>query len=794
MKKFDWSEAKGKSKKPSGKRGASKKGERRRDAPPKGAPKGASKAKDSGRDARREPRHNRIDRSQVLVLLNTMPKGSGTVRDLERAMHISAPDQRRTLKRTITSMLEHGDLSQQGKHLKPTRGAGRPSAKKERGTARGKTGEKRGSRGRVGELCTGKVSAHPDGYGFVAVPGRKEDVFLPQQEMRDVMHGDTVEVRTVTYRGRESGELIRIVEEAHNVIVGQFVIRGGIGMVEPRSKNAPKNIIVMPKDAKGAHDGDWIQVEIQRGESPLRGRVLQVMNDLFKPSHLIDLIIAEKQLPGEFPDAVMQAAESMPETVSEHEIKSRKDLRDLTFVTIDGEDAKDFDDAICVKPRGDGFEVWVAIADVAHYVRPKTELDKEAYERSNSFYFPDRVIPMLPEKLSNGLCSLNPNVDRLTMAVRMRFDCYGRGRAAQVYNAVIHSKARLTYRQVATWLDERDAGADAGAKDSPMQQPELQQMIDDAARLLRLQEKNREKRGALGLDLPEVRPVVKDDAIQSLEVSERNIAHRLIEELMLSANVAVAQYFEAHKSSLLYRVHPKPEHESIDKVNDFLAPFGASIKQHREHGVRPLDIQKILHNSEDRPYGHVLHRLILRSMQQAKYSPANEGHFGLAYESYCHFTSPIRRYADLTVHRRLKALVRKEDPNRVQPENGLADIGEHASVQERKQVRAEWDVEAMLGALYHVKDVGKQFKAIVSGITKRRVFVEIEESLAEASIAVDDLGRLFVLDEKNHRLTARRGGFAINLGDELDIEIQSADPVRGMINISLITPTEGTDS
>jgi ribonuclease R len=600
--------------------------------------------------------------------------------------------------------------------------------------------------------------------------------------MKGLMHGDTVEVRAVSYRGRESAELVRIVEEGHNIIVGQFLIRGGVGMVEPRSRKAPQGILVAAKDAGDAHDGDWVQIEIQRGTTPLRGRVLQGLSDLFKPSSLIDLIIAEQQLPGEFPDAVMEVANSMPQTVSRAEAATRKDLRHLSFVTIDGEDAKDFDDAVCVMPRGDGFEVWVAIADVAHYVRPNTALDKEAFERSTSFYFPDRVIPMLPEALSNGLCSLRPNVDRLTMAVRMRFDCYGRGRAAQVYDAVIHSRARLTYTQVAAWLE----GGDAGAEDCPVQQPEVQQMLSDAARLLHLQEKNREKRGALGLDLPEVGPVVKDDRILALEVRERNVAHRLIEELMLSANVAVAHYFEAHESALLYRVHPQPASESIDKVNDFLAPFGSTISQHPGKGVRPLDIQKVLHESEGKLYGHVLHRLILRAMQQAKYSPNNEGHFGLAYESYCHFTSPIRRYADLTVHRRLKALIRKEDPNRVQPENTLAAVGEHVSIQGRKQVRSEWDVEAMLGALYHAKDVGKTFKAIVSGITKRRIFVEIESSLAEASIAVDDLGKLFVLDEKNHRLVAKRGGFMINLGDELDIEITSTDPARGVISVSLV--------
>ncbi|MDX8404075.1 MAG: ribonuclease R [Mariprofundaceae bacterium] len=767
VKKFNWSDAKGQSDKSSDKRSDGHKGAGRKKASQK-------------------PYENRIDNYQVAQALKSSSKDSALMRDIEKVLKIKAPDQRRQLKQTISSMLESGELLQRGKNLMLSKELQKSSHSERRSGRHQKrdSGSKgaRSSGQRSAETCTGKLSAHPDGYGFVAVPGRKEDLFLPQQEMKTLMHGDTVEVRAVTYRGRESAELVQIVEEAHNIITGQFVIRGDVGMVEPRSRKVLQSILVSKKDSKGAHDGDWVQVEIERSSNPLRGRVLQGLGDLFKPSSLIDLIIAEQHLPVDFPDEVMEAANAMPKSVSQHEMKSRKDLRDLSFVTIDGEDAKDFDDAICVLPRGDGFEVWVAIADVAHYVRPGTALDTEAYERSTSFYFPDRVIPMLPEALSNGLCSLRPNVDRLTMAVRMRFDCYGRGRAAQVYDAVIHSQARLTYTQVSAWLED----GDSGDKDCGLQQPEVQNMISDAARLLRLQEKNREKRGALGLDLPEVRPVVENDAIKTLEVRERNIAHRLIEELMLAANVATALYFEAHDSALLYRVHPQPEQDSIEKVNDFLAPFGSTIKQHVRSGVRPLDIQKVLHDSEGKPYGHVLHRLILRAMQQAKYSPHNEGHFGLAYESYCHFTSPIRRYADLTVHRRLKALIKKQDPNKVQPENTLATVGEHVSIQERKQVRSEWDVEAMLGALYHAKDAGKTFKAIVSGVTKRRVFVEIESSLAEASIAVDDLGGLFVLDEKNHRLVARRSGMMINLGDELDVEITSTDPVRGMIHISLI--------
>ncbi len=753
MKEFKWSDAKGTSGKPSG-----QSPDRYDDV----------KRKKGGRN----PSVGRVDNSQVIQALESMPKSSGSMRDVEKVLKIKAPDQRRELKRVISVMLEDGKLFQRGKYLALSKGSKRDQ-KIDRKTDR-KTKRK------IEDTCIGILSAHPDGFGFVAVKGREKDLFLPHGEMRTLMHGDTVEVRPVNYRGRESAELVKIIEEAHNVITGQFFIRGGVGMVEPRSRKVPQSILIAKKDAKGTHDGDWVQVEIQRGSDPLRGRVMHGLNDLFKPSSLIDLIIAEQQLPCDFPDDVMEAANAMPTSVSQHEIKSRKDLRHLSFVTIDGEDAKDFDDAICVLPRGDGFEVWVAIADVAHYVRPNTALDAEAYERSTSFYFPDRVIPMLPEALSNGLCSLRPNVDRLTMAVRMRFDCYGRGRAAQVYDAVIHSHARLTYTQVSSFLEDGDSAA--------IPQPEVQQMLSHAARLLGLQEKNREKRGALGLDLPEVRPVVENDAISTLEVRERNVAHRLIEELMLAANVATALYFEAHESAVLYRVHPQPEQESIEKVNDFLAPFGSTIGQHSRSGVRPLDIQKVLQDSEGKPYGHVLHRLILRAMQQAKYSPNNEGHFGLAYESYCHFTSPIRRYADLTVHRRLKALIKKQDPNKVQPENNLAAVGEHVSIQERKQVRSEWDVEAMLGALYHAKDVGKTFKAIVSGITKRRVFVEIESSLAEASIAVDELGGLFVLDEKNHRLVAKRGGMMINLGDELNVEITSTDPVRGVINISLVTP------
>ncbi|MFQ5581434.1 MAG: ribonuclease R [Mariprofundaceae bacterium] len=627
----------------------------------------------------------------------------------------------------------------------------------------------------------GVVSAHPEGFGFVDVPGRDKGLFLPREEMRQLMHGDKVEVRTVQRRGRESAELVRIIEQAPAVLTGQFAIHGGAGLVEARSRKFPQPILVRERDAEGAHDGDWVRIEIKRGEGALRGRVLEVLGDVLEPVRLIDLIVAEQQLPYEFPNAVLAEADAMPERVKKKDQDGRMDLTHLPFVTIDGEDARDFDDAICVLPRGDGFEAWVAIADVAHYVRPGMAMDGEALERANSFYFPDRVIPMLPEKLSNGLCSLNPDVDRLAMAVRMRFDVGGRRRSIHVYEAVIHSKARLTYTQASRWLEERD--------NDSIENTVVRTMLDDSTRLFRMLERHRSRRGTLDLDVPEVRAVLHEGRVADMNVRDRNIAHHLIEEMMLAANTAVAEYLESHKCALLYRVHAPPERQAIESLNEFLEPFGLFVKlpklKDKGSHVRPADVQRVLEQSEDKPFAHVLHRLVLRSMQQAKYTPVNEGHFGLAFKTYCHFTSPIRRYADLTVHRRLKALLQGDNPDAVQPAEGLGAIGEKTSTQERKQQRAEWDTQAMLAALYHKKDIGQTMPARISGLTKRRIFFELEPTTAEGSMAIDDLGGMYWLDEKNHRLVAKHGGHAFNLGDQLDVVIDSTDPVRGLINISL---------
>jgi len=391
------------------------------------------------------------------------------------------------------------------------------------------------------------------------------------------------------------------------------------------------------------------------------------------------------------------------------------------------------------------------------------------------------VIPMLPEKLSNGLCSLNPDVARLAMTVRMRFDANGTRRSIHVYDAVIHSQARLTYTQVAQYLEEAD--------ESAIQQAPARMMLDDAARLFRKLEIKRAQRGALDLDMPETRARLENDSVVDICESPRNIAHRLIEEMMLAANTAVAEFMQQRDCALLYRVHAAPEREAIEKLNEFLDPFGMYVRlpkaKDKDAHVKPAHVQQILEQSEGKPFAHVLHRLVLRSMQRAQYTPHNEGHFGLAYETYAHFTSPIRRYADLIVHRRLKALINGKDPDKIQPESSLAEIGTQTSIQERKQQRAEWDTQAMLAALFLSKDVGKTVPARISGLTKRRIFFELEPTMAEGSLNVDDLPGAFELDDKGHSLTARKGGHAYHLGDRMDIIIDSTDPVRGQVNVRL---------
>jgi len=624
----------------------------------------------------------------------------------------------------------------------------------------------------------GQVIAHPDGFGFARVDEKRDnDVFIPNEQMRDLLHGDRIKIRVVSRRGRTFAEVLEVLEKAPDTIIGQITIREGIGTVEPRSKHMPKAILVRAKDAGGACDGDWVRLQIHRGSHPVRGSVVEKLGDLLSPSSLIDLVISEQQLNDEFPEDVLNAAEQTPATVLRADRLGREDLTHLPFVTIDGEDARDFDDAICIVPRGQGFELWVAIADVDHYVRAGSAIDREARERGNSFYFPDRVIPMLPEILSNGICSLKPEVQRVVMAVRMRFDTGGHRRSVHISEALIYSRARLTYTQVAGYLEKHNANAIAGE--------EIREMLDHAAGLYRMLAKSRHRRGTIDLDLPEVRAVIAGNKVSRIEVREQTIAHRLIEECMLAANTAVACFLEEKQAPFLYRIHEPPEFEAILSLNEFLSPFGLFIPVHQGTPPYPKEFQRILEQAADKPHLHAFSKLILRSMKRACYTPDHAGHFGLAYKTYTHFTSPIRRYADLTVHRMLRMVLRNKPVDRDHGIKELEEAGRHVSIQERKQMRAEWDATAMLAALYHQKDIGREFDAIVGGVTERNLFLELQPSMAEAVVPTDALGRLH-LDRKMHRLVEPYGGRGYGLGDSLRIRIESTDPVRGQIRATLL--------
>ncbi|MDQ6964006.1 MAG: ribonuclease R [Mariprofundales bacterium] len=621
---------------------------------------------------------------------------------------------------------------------------------------------------------TGTLCAHPDGFGFVRIAEREKDLFLPREEMVGLMDGDCVEVTASMRRGRETGHLVRVVEAASTKMVGQFQIVGGVGIVTPRSKRMQHTVLIRDGDTMGAHDGDWVRIEVDRATSPLRGRVVSCLGELSTPAELIDMVIDEAAISTTISPQVEQEAAAIPGRPSRKDVICRHDLRHLPMVTIDGADAKDFDDAICVLPRGDGFEAWVAIADVAHYVEAGSAIDKCAAERGNSFYFPDRAIPMLPESLANGLCSLRPRVNRLVVALRMRINGNGTLRSVRAFEAVIRSRARLTYEQVAALLD--------GSGSAGLKQREICDMLQAAYRLFKLLQQQRQRRGAIDFDSTEMQFSLDGDGVHSIVRHQQSSSMQVIEELMLLANTSVARMLEEAGYTPVYRVHPAPKPQDIDALNQFLDAFALRIKQPKGGDVLPADIQRVMVEAQERGVAHILSRLVLRAMQQASYQPEQAPHFGLAYQHYCHFTSPIRRYSDLLVHRQLKALLRKER----QPSlPDLVDICTHLSAQERVQQRAEWDCQAMLAALFHQRDIGRVCAAHISGMSKRRIFVELDATGAEGSLAVDQLAGEYLLDECNHLLRNRHTGDKMTLGDAIDVTIEGCDPVRGQIRVAI---------
>ncbi|MFB1010773.1 MAG: ribonuclease R, partial [Thiopseudomonas sp.] len=510
------------------------------------------------------------------------------------------------------------------------------------------------------DLVAGRVQGHRDGFGWLLPEGEGEDIFLSPVQMRSVFHGDRVLVRVtgLDKRGRKEGVIAEVVERARDTLVGRYNEENGLGFVIPDNVRMQHEIIISPGMAGGATVGQLVEVEITHwptGRMPAQGRVARVLGDYMAPGMEIDVAIRNYDIPHEWPEAVLKEAGRFKDEVADKDKLKRVDLRELPFVTIDGVDARDFDDAVYCEPALGGWQLYVAIADVSHYVQVGSALDTEAAKRGNSVYFPERVIPMLPVELSNGLCSLNPDVDRLAMVCRVQLSRNGKMQDYCFFEAVIRSHARLTYDEVSDILEHPDsAEGKAAIKTRKALVPHLQQLYALYQALAR----QRHQRGAIDFETRETYIVFGEDRkIAEILPTERNDAHRLIEECMLSANVAMADFLHSHKLPGLYRIHDGPPEAKLEKLQGFLATLGLSINKGRQPPT-PKDYLRLLEQIRERPDFDLIQTVMLRSLSQAVYSPEDIGHFGLNYDSYTHFTSPIRRYADLLNHRAVRSIIR----------------------------------------------------------------------------------------------------------------------------------------
>lgn len=622
------------------------------------------------------------------------------------------------------------------------------------------------------ELIAGSVIGHKDGFGFVETELQDGDLFLSPRQMRGVFHGDRVlaRVSSIDNRGRREGIIVEVIERNTQQLVGKLYTEAGAAYVEPSNQRISKDILIPSEKLKGAKNGQMVVVGIVTQptlSSPPIGEVVEILGDHMAPGMEIKVAIRNHELPHTWPSAVDFEVAKFPAHLTDEMLAGRIDLQDLPFVTIDGEDAKDFDDAIYCKarPKG-GWHLYVAIADVSHYVRPNTALDQEAYKRGNSVYFPGRVIPMLPEVLSNNLCSLNPSVPRLVMVCEMTIHVTGRIMRYQFYPSVIKSNARLTYHQVHMMIEKNNKSIQQNFKEHV---PHLEELYI----LFRILHKARQARGAIDFDLPETKIVFDNNRkIKKIVPYERYNSHRIIEECMLSANICAARFLAKHKQPGLYRVHEGPTEEKLQDLRRFLNELGLKMPGHRN--PVSADYAHILRTVQDRPDAHLIQTILLRSMSQAVYSPENKGHFGLAYEAYAHFTSPIRRYPDLLIHRAIKqTLLTKTEK---MSDEIFHKAGEHCSMTERRADDATNEVIDWLKCEFMMDKVGQSFAGIISGVTNFGIFVELAEIYVEGLIHISTLpDDYYHFDPIKHELQGERAGTRFRLGDPIKVELVRVD-------------------
>lgn len=690
------------------------------------------------------------------------------VREIMRQMRVK-PEQRREMKRVLAQMAASGELVR-------TRG------------------NRYGLPERM-DLESGMFQAHPAGYGFVISDRKgKGDIYVAAAGRLDAMDGDRVVVRLSQparrnkAEGRREGAIIRILERAHARIVGIYELpqgrRGGVGFVTPSSPRLVQDFIIAPENARGTKPGDLVSAEIL--SYPLRGRpgdakIVKVIGKPGDPGIESELVIEEYELPVEFSPAVLNEAKRIPQEVTSALRRGRKDLRGLPTVTIDGEKARDFDDALSIQRIKGGYRLWVHIADVARYVKEGSFIDQEAYRRGTSVYLPDRAIPMLPFQLSNGICSLNPRVDRLTVTCEMDVDQNGGIARYDLYESVINSDERMTYTAVREILIDRD----------PLRRRRYETLLSEFELMMELMEllrTKRRKRGGIDFDLPEPEIVLDlQGRLTDIIRAERNEAHQIVEEFMLAANETVAAHLEEREIPLIYRIHEEPDEEKLSDLVEFLATLGLVLPPGKK--IRPVHLQKALAKVRNTPEEALVNTVVLRTMKQARYSERNEGHFGLAADHYTHFTSPIRRYPDLVVHRIVKGAFKGayRIGEAVEELAGtLPEIAASCSRSERTAMEAERDAVQSMKLFFMRDKIGEEYDGMITGATPFGIFVQLSEIFVEGLVHVSTLADdYYHYIEKLHCLRGERRKRIYRIGDHVRVRVDRVDTVRKRIDFSL---------
>jgi len=715
-----------------------------------------------------------VPREQLLAELRAVAGKLLSVRDLMQRAKLG-PGQRTLVKRTLRELVRDGTLRRDGRRYALPRAAPTLPPRPTVGSPPLALGRGRG--------MVGTLTRHRDGYGFVApLSGKDADVFVPPGEAAKALDGDLVRVRVVPApRGRTMGRIEEVVERRQRWLIGTYHARGRSSFVVPSDPRLEAYVAVPASDL--AQDGEVVKVALAPGSGARAGQVVERVGLPGDPRVEALKVAYARGFSDLFSDDVSEEARAVPDVVLPSERSGRRDLTGMKLVTIDGEDARDFDDAVYVeriREKGrTGWRAVVAIADVAHYVRPNSALDREALRRGTSVYFPSQVLPMLPERLSNGICSLNPGVDRLCMVADIAVDDHGRTQRAEFYEGVMRSAARCTYEEVARVLN----GERVPHRES------LRPIFEDMAVLQEKLTLMRTRRGAIDFDLPESRILLDEEGrVRGIERRPRNRAHRVVEELMLAANEAVAREFEARDWPTIYRVHGLPDEEKLAAFRELARTHGFEVP---EGPLGPKELQALLKAFEGHAQQRALNQLLLRAMMQAVYSAENIGHYGLAAEHYLHFTSPIRRYPDLMVHRLLKEQWRRKALGEVRAAHpDLESIATLCSERERAAMQAEREVAAFYAALFMQDKVGERFKGTVASVVEFGLFVEVEPFAIEGLVKLENLGEGFALDEALHALVQRGTGRAFRVGDRMDVEVLAASPARRQVDLGL-APREG---